>query len=135
MTSPNEFTMAAFNGMSSYDELISSISSRRELLNMFNSTQTQTPQWFIERRRLGFQTEHVQQHLSNYVLHVFEKEEGTTNTSAPGTESCPICSSVTEEVRTNCGHGFCLSCIQTHYQEQSHNCPYCRQLVTHVTRI
>lgn len=48
--------------------------------------------------------------------------------STIGDKKCPICYDATISVQTNCGHNFCVSCIETVYNKKSlsKRCPCCR---------
>ena len=49
-------------------------------------------------------------------------------------DSCPVCCENIVNVQTNCKHQFCESCIRT-CLKQKHTCPYCRQLLTSLSKL
>jgi len=46
-------------------------------------------------------------------------------------EECGICLESISEIKINCGHSFCKSCLSKYLNEYSKtDCPYCREIIT-----
>jgi len=74
--------------------------------------------------------------IKNAIIDLLEKGEyekvlEKQNITPISTEEvCGICLSKEEDIqiKTNCGHIFCASCILLYkYERQSNTCPYCKQ--------
>lgn len=44
-------------------------------------------------------------------------------------EDCIICYK-SANILTHCRHTYCLECLETHFEKNNRNCPYCRRFIT-----
>ena len=73
----------------------------------------------------------VDLYLSNFVTNPYAKYPVTQIITQQDKESCSICWDEAS-LQTNCGHHVCSTCIKQYAQP---TCPYCRQLLSHFSRI